>query len=121
MSCLFNSLSHFYGESSESIRGRICDYLSTNPALYDDMDAATAALVESGLPLDRYVERMRSMGTWGGAIEIRAAVQLWQRPVRVWAIRYKRWIEFPWTSGDVCCLSWTGGHYEPMTCVTESI
>ena len=114
MSCLFNSLSHFYREDPQVIRNKICDYLATNPALFEDMDATSAIVAESGLTLERYVARMRSPSTWGGAIEIRAAVQMWQRPVRVWAIRYGRWIEFPWTTGELCSLSWSGGHYTPM-------
>ena len=114
MSCLFNSFSAIVGEPSDVIRSRICDWLATNPVLSEDMQAVEAVMVESGLPLDSYVERMRSAHTWGGAIEIRAFVQLWKRPVRVRVIRTGRWIEFPCADGADCCISWTGGHYEPI-------
>ena len=114
MSCLFNSFSAIVGEPPQAIRGRICDWLATDPALLEDLSASVVSVVESGLPLDRYVERMRSPGTWGGAIEIRAFVHLWNRPVRVWVIRTRRWIEFPCSEGVECRISWTGGHYEPM-------
>lgn len=120
MSCLFNSFSRLIGEPPQTIRGKICDYLATDPALMEDLSASVVALVESGKALEPYVARMRSAATWGGAIEIRAFVQLWKRPVRVWAIRGRRWIEFPCSSGSSgdtgpeCKLSWTGGHYEPM-------
>ena len=80
----------------------------------EDLSASTVALVESGKPLDVYVQQMRHMNTWGGAIEIRAFVQLWKRPVKVFAIRGRRWIEFPCAEGQECQLSWTGGHYEAM-------
>jgi len=114
MSCLFNSLSALIGEPAQEIRQKICDWLTTNPALLEDLSASVVVEVESGLPLDRYVDRMRSSGTWGGAIEIRAFVQLWKRPVRVWVIRTRRWIEFPFPEGVECKISWTGGHYEAI-------
>jgi hypothetical protein len=117
MSCLFNSLSYFTREAPQAIRGRICDYLATDPALVDDLSASLIIGLETRLNLASYVARMRSPATWGGAIEIRAFVQLWRRPVRVWVIRTRRWIEFPHSGEDVgaeCKLSWTGGHYEPM-------
>lgn len=115
MSCLFNSFGALTGEAPQSIRGRICDWLATDPALMDDLSASVVVAIESGLPLEAYVARMRSPSTWGGAIEIRSFVRLWQRPVRVWAIRGRRWIEFPATTGGAeCRLSWTGGHYEPI-------
>jgi hypothetical protein len=120
MSCLFNSLGALTGEGPQGIRGRICDWLATDPALMDDLSASTAVLFETGgMELGAYVARMRSPSTWGGAIEIRAFVRLWRRPVRVWAIRTRRWIEFPLdagveAAGAECRISWTGGHYEPM-------
>jgi len=115
MSCLFNSLSAFVGEGPQQIRGKICDWLSTDPALIDDMNASLVVLLESKKELDPYVQHMRSPSTWGGAIEIRAFVSLWKRPVRVWVIRTRRWIEFPCSEGgEECKLSWTGGHYEPI-------
>ena len=122
MSCLFNSFGRLVGEPPQAIRGRICDWLATDPALLDDLSASAVVAFEGGaraLDLSGYVARMRSPATWGGAIEIRAFVRLWRRPVRVWAIRGRRWIEFPLdagveAAGAECKLSWTGGHYEPM-------
>lgn len=82
----------------------------------EDLSASVVTQIESRQALEPYVARMRSVATWGGAIEIRAFVQLWKRPVKVWAIRGRRWIEFPCNgdAGPECKLSWTGGHYEPM-------
>jgi hypothetical protein len=80
----------------------------------DDLSASTVVLVESGKPLDAYVQQMRSVNTWGGAIEIRAFMHLWKRPVKVLALRQRRWIEFTWPEGQECKLSWTGGHYEAI-------
>ena len=119
MSCLFNSLSAFVKESPQVIRGRICDFLATDPALLDDLSASLVISIESGKQLGPYVATMRSPSTWGGAIEIRAFVQLWRRPVKVYVIRTRRWIEFAYTAaspalGPECKISWTGGHYEPI-------
>ena len=118
MSCLFNSLGRLVGEPPQAIRGRICDWLATDPALMEDLSASMVVAFD-GMALPSYVARMRSPATWGGAIEIRAFVHLWRRPVRVWAIRGRRWIEFPLdtevsAAGGECKLSWTGGHYEPI-------
>jgi hypothetical protein len=127
MSCLFNSFSALVGERPQTIRAKICDWLATDPALMEDLSASLVIQIESGQPLDRYVANMRSVNTWGGAIEIRAFVQLWKRPVRVFVLRARprRWIEFPYSVTDAsgklvetlendCKISWTGGHYEPI-------
>lgn len=116
MSCLFNSLSRLTGESAQQIRLKICDYLINDPALYEDLSASLAVSIEKKMELPVYIQKMRSPSTWGGAIEIRAFVNLWQRPVKVWAILQKRWIEFPCQNptGPECKISWSGGHYEPI-------
>ena len=119
MSCLFNSLGALVGDAPQAIRLRICDWLATDPLLLDDVSASAVVFVESGQTVEPYVTRMRSPATWGGAIEIRAFVRLWKRPVRVFAIRNQRWIEFPLdagveATGPECKLQWTGGHYTPM-------
>jgi len=115
MSCLFNSFSRLIGEPAQQIRLKICDYLSSDPQLSEDLSASLAIRIEKNQDLTMYVQQMRSPSTWGGAIEIRAFVKLWKRPVRVWAIRTKRWIEFPCEDGGAeCKISWSGGHYEPM-------
>lgn len=83
----------------------------------DDLSASLVIAIESGKQLSPYVQTMRSPSTWGGAIEIRAFVQLWKRPVSVYVIRTRRWIEFAYTgvaAGPPCKISWTGGHYEPI-------
>jgi hypothetical protein len=119
MSCLFNSLGALIGEAPQAIRLRICDWLAADPPLQEDLSASEVVQIESGLLLSPYIARMRSPATWGGAIEIRAFVKLWKRPVRIFVLRTRRWIEFPLetgvdAAGPECKISWTGGHYEPM-------
>ena len=72
MSCLFDTLSVFLKKPTSTIRAEICDYLATNPVLLDGIDTITIL----NDPL--YVIKMRDSLTWGGAIELRAASQLWQ-------------------------------------------
>lgn len=118
MSCLFNSFSRFVGESPQTIRQKICDYLSTNPQLYQDISASEAILADYGQDgnLDAYVARMRSQSTMGGGTEIRAFVNLWKRSVIVFSRPNHRQIEFICQEnpqvGQVR-LEWTGGHYSP--------
>ena len=117
MSCLFNSFSALTGEKSQEIRNKICDWLATDPAIMDDLHASVVIQIESGKALAPYVQSMRSVNTWGGAIEIRAFVQLWKRPVRVFVKRLRRWIEFPYEGTKLdnpCNISWTGAHYEAI-------
>lgn len=116
MSCLFNSLAAFSSDPPQEIRRKICEFLATNAALYEDLTAEIAILFETGQTLATYVQRMRSPSTWGGAIEIRSYVLLWKKPVKVWDIRQRRWIEFPYNDSmeNSVAILWTGGHYEPM-------
>jgi len=65
MSCLFNSFSALIGEPAQAIRGRICDFLATDPALLDDLSASLVIAIESGKQLVPYVATMRSPSTWG--------------------------------------------------------
>jgi hypothetical protein len=118
MSCLFNSFSRFVGESPQTIRQKICDYLATNPSLYQDISASEAILADYGKDgnLEAYVARMRSPSTMGGGTEIRAFVNLWKRPVIINSCPNKRQIEFICNlsnQGAPVKLNWTGGHYSP--------
>lgn len=62
--------------------------------------------------LESYIQRMRSPCTWGGAIEIAAASQLWNCSFQVKVERTGAWIEFlKDESEQTYKLSWSGGHY----------
>lgn len=129
MSCLFNSLDKclkrlpsevlFKDDDSSKIRHRICDYLETNPVLFDDIK--TEEIIQWDIPtyiLSTYVNRMRSTSTWGGAIEIRAFVKLYEVDVEVINIRdftSKSNIEFvnEYNKYKVK-ITWNGYHYEPI-------
>jgi len=70
-----------------------------------------------------YISHMRNPRTWGGAIEIQAACNIWHTRIIVYNIRDRggEKIEFlpvhscPSTSKfDTMEITWSGGHYEPI-------
>ena len=115
MSCLFNSLSHFISESSYDIRQKICDYLEQNKPIIDGLDTQFILSLEDA----NYIQNMRKMSTWGGAIEIQAACNIWNLKiiVRNYRNRGSKNIEFVPLDGSyerTIEVYWTGGHYEPI-------
>ena len=115
MSCLFNSLSHFIPESSNEIRQSICNYLEENKPIIDGLD--TKQILDMENP--NYISNMRSTSTWGGAIEIQVACNIWALRILVRNYRDsdRKTIEFLPFSGmydKTVEVYWTGGHYEPI-------
>lgn len=115
MSCLFNSLSYFIPESSSSIRQQICNYLENNNKIIDGIETRDILNMES---ID-YIQSMRNPSTWGGAIEIQAACNIWKMSINVHDIRggTKSIICFIPVVTEVLKtinISWNGGHYEPI-------
>jgi len=123
MSCLFNSLSHFIPLKSDAIRQQICDYLQQNYTIMDGLDTKFILNMEN----NNYIPFMRKTTTWGGAIEIQAACNLWKLKIIVQNSRNtkqsaSKCIEFlPVTGGFTkeIALDWTGGHYEPIRTPTQ--
>ena len=119
MSCLFNSLNYFISDlNSSQIRNKICDYLQENKPIMDGLDTHTILSFENPIPA-KYIENMRLMSTWGGAIEIQAACNIWKLRVVVSNHRNRGApdIEFiPVNSAHdkTIHIYWNGGHYEPI-------
>lgn len=116
MSCLFNSLNSFLQEGSYEIRQKICNYLEENKPIIDGLETNFIL----GLENNNYIASMRLVSTWGGAIEIQAACNLWRMRVIVKNYRNEgmKDIEFIPLSGQyerTIHVYWTGGHYEPTT------
>ena len=115
MSCLFNSLSYFIPETSLNIRQQICNYLEANNTIIDGIETKDILNMES----KDYIQSMRNQSTWGGAIEIQAACNIWKMGINVHDIRGGK-------KGIICFIpvvtevlqtiniSWSGGHYEPI-------
>lgn len=130
MSCLFNSMSHFIKEDGgpSGIRQRICDYLEKKLPILEGMDTCDVLQLESPTAA-HYISKMRKMSTWGGAIEIQCACNIWNARIIVHDIRTRNnkinnnsnnKIEFlPLKSDNTqphsleFNLEWSGGHYEP--------
>lgn len=116
MSCLFNSLSYFINETSFNIRQKICDYIERNGQLIDGLETKEILKYEGG---NGYISKMRNTSTWGGAIEIQAACNIWKYKIIVNNHRDSKHskIEFMPVSKNIentIELHWTGGHYEPI-------
>jgi hypothetical protein len=118
MSCLFNSLSYFINESSCQIRQTICDYLKDNKPIIDGLETHNVLQFESK-DANTYITNMRSTSTWGGAIEIQSACNIWNLRINVKNYRdqQNRTIEFVPLNQNIektINIYWTGGHYEPI-------
>ena len=118
MSCLLNSMSHFLPISSGQIRSDICGYLAANRPLIEGIETRQILEMDAG---PEYITKMRSPSTWGGAIEIQAACNLWGLRIVVRNIcrrdRMQPNIEFLPVVGcseRTIELEWSGGHYEPV-------
>uniref|UniRef100_A0A6C0JXL8 OTU domain-containing protein n=1 Tax=viral metagenome TaxID=1070528 RepID=A0A6C0JXL8_9ZZZZ len=116
MSCLFNSLSYFIHDNSYNIRQKICNYLEENKPIIEGLDTRFILNLEN----PNYIQDMRNISTWGGAIEIQAACNIWNAKIIVLDIRTpgKTEIEFiplnTSNAGNLYRLEWSGGHYEPI-------
>lgn len=116
MSCLFNSLSYFIQEDSHKIRQTICDYLQENKPIIEGLETYDILKFECENE-NTYISNMRLMSTWGGAIEIQCACNIWNAQIDVLSLQHGKVIEFLPLNGVInqtFKVSWTGGHYEPI-------
>ena len=120
MSCLFNSMSHFIKEDGgpNGIRQRICDYLEKNLPILEGMETCDVLQLEAPTAA-HYISKMRKSSTWGGAIEIQCACNLWYLCIKIKNYRDNngKIIEFIPCNNNydkTIYLYWTGGHYEPI-------
>jgi hypothetical protein len=128
MSCLFNSMSYFIKEEwgPTGIRQRICEYLEKNLPILEGMETCDVLQLEAPSAA-HYISKMRNSSTWGGAIEIQCACNIWNARIIVHDIRTRNnnnnnnKIEFlPLKSENAqhpsleLNLEWSGGHYEPL-------
>jgi hypothetical protein len=110
-------MSYFLKMDPQVIRNKICDYLVSDPELIDGMKASEIVDIESNLPLNLYIIRMRSPASWGGAIEINCATKIFGYNFEVVNIRSHPHsiIKFEHSGNtNVGKLTWSGGHFEPV-------
>lgn len=120
MSCLFNSFSYFLNLDNKVIRNMICDYLQENKPIIEGIETHQILKYEKN-NVNKYINDMRLTSTWGGAIEIQVACNIWNMSVIVINIRDKgnpkNIIEFIPINKNIdktIKITWSGGHYEPI-------
>jgi hypothetical protein len=85
MSCLFNSLSEFVINLDENhLRHIICNYLSTNPKIIDDIKTDQITQWENDTNLVDYIQNMRNNTTYGGGLEIKSFCNIFKVKVNVY-------------------------------------
>jgi len=95
------------------VRQQICDYLEADKPILDGMETHDVLAFEG----PRYIQHMRQSSTWGGAIEIQAAVRIWKVCVTI-QNRRDGTAPIEFVTADptsALVLYWTGGHYEPVS------
>lgn len=115
MSCLFHSLSYFLPYNSNDLRENICNYLQENKPIIEGLDTKMILDMER----KNYIHHMRNTSTWGGAIEIQVACNLYNVKIIVKDIRHQQgknieFIPLHKKMEKEFCMTWNGGHYEPL-------
>jgi len=123
MACLFDSLSVFLTNNhnpvtSYELRQQICNYLSSNPNIMDDIDINLITDVMYNKPIDNYISDMRNNNTWGSAIEIKAFCEIYD--IKIVVLYNSNNIEFiPSNPFEyIIYLNYTGNHYTPNKIVS---
>ena len=92
-SCLFHSLA--YGMrlagrgnrtiDADSVRGTVAAFIEQNPeAELGGSPLSSWISWESGMVVAKYCARMRTVGEWGGAIEMAVASRIWETTIHVY-------------------------------------
>jgi hypothetical protein len=112
MSCLFESLACFVGSTADGLRNEICDFLQTDPVLYDDV-RVSHLLDDAETPSDlrRYVHEMRKPTTWGSALEIECFCRLYRCRVDVNVAKTGAVARFGAGRMKPFIVLWDGAHY----------
>ncbi len=122
MSCLFNSLSYFLNENSFQIRQKICDYLQENKPIIDGLETNDVLKFVDNNNCNNYISNMRLVTTWGGAVEIQSACNIWNLRINVSNFRNQNeqdnkiieFIPIKEKYEKTIDIYWTGGHFEPL-------
>lgn len=114
MSCLFESLGSSINMSAAALRHAICEFLSENPVLYDEIRVSDL-LDDNETPSDltTYVRTMRRSETWGSALEIEVFCRMYKKRVKVNLLPQGDGasVSFGDRYRSIIVLNWDGGHY----------
>lgn len=122
MSCLFVSLGHFVNINDSDLRAKICEFLSTDPPIIDDLKCSQIIEFQPDIQasdLTTYINKMKNSHVMGGAIEISAFTKIFNVNVKVKSSRLcdnGSEIEFVSDPNNKwITLIWTGNHYDPKS------
>ena len=114
MSCLFDTLSKFVDLNSNDLRQNICNYMSNNPIVIDDIKI-NQFLKGNTNNMEEYVKDMKKKSTWGGGIEIKLFCNMYNKVVIVENTQDGKHIEFlpfgKYSKKDIINIKWNGSHY----------
>ena len=117
MSCLFAALGQLLGRPHHRVRHEICDFMAQN--LHRPFQGTTVRqwIEWQGERPHQYIARMRGASSWGGAMEIAMATQLYHVDVTVAAARDQRRLahfvmDDTRSARHHLFITWTGNHYE---------
>jgi len=119
MSCLFNTLCTFVNLEGEELRHNICNYLSNNPKMFENVSAEDYVKWnnEGYNNINEYIRDMKKNYTWGGAIEIKAFCNMYNKHVNVHDVRTRKQSVINFIDEDrvrdTIDINWNGGHYWP--------
>lgn len=113
MSCLFNSLAPSVSLHPTILRKSIVSYLKTNPKLLDDIKAKDIINWSENKSFENYTNNMLSTDTWGGAIEIKAFCELYNKNVRIYITYTGKsfTINSSKNTSDTVNIKYNGSHY----------
>ena len=115
MSCLFiaisRGLSGLY--THQEVRSMIVSYLENDGPLFSDKNAHE--VISSFEDPKEYFRRMRLHSTWGGGIEIRAAVEIFKVLIYIHTTFDEdviKWSSITHNSDRIIHIKYNGSHYE---------
>lgn len=89
----------------------ICEYLQQNEKIIDGLDTRMVLQMQD----KNYISKMQKNSTWGGAIEIQAACNIWK--LRIMVNTSKGKIEFlpiNNTYKKTINIYWSGNHFKAI-------
>ena len=117
---MFISIGQLIHRPHQTVRADICSYM-TQHLHHTHQGVALQDWIkwQEGSPDPHtYIRNMRHSSTWGGAMELAVATQVYNADILVTNHWGKTVAEFKWkedcTARRTLHLQWTGAHYEPL-------
>lgn len=116
MSCLFRAISEgLPNTTADSLRLVAVKYLRDDGALFED-GLTSYDVLSSFADIKQYLTNMEKDSTWGGAIEIRAIVEIYKTPICIHTATSSEILMEPFGSlqqvKNTIHVSYSGSHYD---------